>query len=320
MRIICAAVLSWGVLWSGGFAAAAPAAPAERAVAMRYVAHVTGVPEGAAELRLWLPVPRDDAHQEISAFAVTSPFPYELTTEELYGNKTVYLQVTDPPAAFDVEMDFRVRRRENVAGSERRDGVPRELALAAQRLVPLADDIRELAEGLVAGLDTPMAQGRALYDHTLAYMTYDKSGTGWGRGDYRYACCAKRGNCTDFHSYFIALCRNVGLGAFFEIGVSLPPARGAGTISGYHCWAYFQSSDEWVPVDISEADKYPARAEYFFGNHDENRVAFTRGRDLLLSPRQQGEPLNFFINPYAEVDGEVFDGVSREIFFEDLET
>jgi len=27
------------------------------------------------------------------------------------------------------------------------------------------------------------------------------------------------------------------------------------------------------------------------------------GRDLVLKPRQQGEPLNFLIYPYVEVDG-----------------
>ena len=36
-------------------------------------------------------------------------------------------------------------------------------------------------------------------------MRYDKSGTGWGHGDVLYACDAKKGNCTAFHSLFIAM-------------------------------------------------------------------------------------------------------------------
>ena len=35
----------------------------------------------------------------------------------------------------------------------------------------------------------------------------------------------------------------------------------------------------------------------------EGRVAFSLGRDLVLEPRQAGDPINFFIYPYVEVDG-----------------
>jgi len=32
-------------------------------------------------------------------------------------------------------------------------------------------------------------------------------------------------------------------------------------------------------------------------------VKFSVGRDIRLDPPQQGEPLNYFVYPYAEVDG-----------------
>jgi len=38
-----------------------------------------------------------------------------------------------------------------------------------------------------------------------------------------------------------------------------------------------------------------AKREYFFGAHDEHRVEFTIGRDLILQPQQRGEPLNYFV-------------------------
>jgi hypothetical protein len=38
----------------------------------------------------------------------------------------------------------------------------------------------------------------------------------------------------------------------------------------------------------------------------EDRVTFTTGRDLVLAPKQDGEPLNFFIYPYVEVGGKVY--------------
>ncbi|NIN98761.1 MAG: transglutaminase domain-containing protein, partial [Anaerolineae bacterium] len=64
---------------------------------------------------------------------------------------------------------------------------------------------------------------------------------------------------------------------------------------GYHCWAkFFLPGAGWVPVDISEADKHPSKVDYFFGTICENRVAFSVGRDILLTPPQQGERLNYF--------------------------
>jgi transglutaminase-like putative cysteine protease len=77
----------------------------------------------------------------------------------------------------------------------------------------------------------------------------------------------------------------------------------SGTIPGYHCWAEFYSGGEWVPVDASEAWKHPDRHDYYFGHLDADRVAFTSGRDLVLEPPQQGEPLNYLIYPYVEIDG-----------------
>ena len=56
------------------------------------------------------------------------------------------------------------------------------------------------------------------------------------------------------------------------------------------------------------------RREYFFGAHDENRVLFTVGRDLVF-PGMSGEPLNYFIYPYAEVDGAVYARVSKRFAF-----
>jgi hypothetical protein len=56
-------------------------------------------------------------------------------------------------------------------------------------------------------------------------------------------------------------------------------------------------------VDASEAWKHRQLRQYYFGHVDANRVAFTMGRDLVLQPHQIGEPVNFLIYPYAEVDG-----------------
>jgi hypothetical protein len=53
---------------------------------------------------------------------------------------------------------------------------------------------------------------------------------------------------------------------------------------------------------ISLEQAKPLR-EYYFGAVDESRIAVVTGRDLVLNPPQAGEPLNYFMYPYAEADG-----------------
>jgi transglutaminase-like putative cysteine protease len=136
-------------------------------------------------------------------------------------------------------------------------------------------------------------------------MTYDKNHEGWGRGSTRHACDVGKGNCTDFHALFNSLCRAQGIASGFEIGLYLPYEKGKEEkLGGYHCWAFFRvPGKSWVPIDASEADRFPDRAPYFFGSHTSNRVTLSTGRDINLVPKQDGAPLNYFLNPYAEADG-----------------
>src|SRR5438552_2986157 len=102
--------------------------------------------------------------------------------------------------------------------------------------------------------------------------------------------------------------------------VPLSVKRGSGDVAGYHCWAKFKpKGKDWIPVDISEANKNPKMRDYYFGNLTEDRVAFSLGRDINLAPKQDGEPLNFFVYPYVEVDGKPYpaDKVRRKFTFKD---
>ncbi len=64
--------------------------------------------------------------------------------------------------------------------------------------------------------------------------------------------------------------------------------------------------------------KHPEKRDYFFGSHDVNRVQFSMGRDLHLNPPQNGKPLNYFVYPYVEVDGQEYPNVSLAFSFGDV--
>ncbi|HEX8131450.1 MAG TPA: transglutaminase domain-containing protein [Pyrinomonadaceae bacterium] len=309
-------------------------APRERKFEFEYRATVREVPAGARRLELWIPVPHDTPFQRITGLSIDSEHPYRLHTAQ-YGNRILHLSLKNPPpSGLSVTMRFNAARSEHIQGrlrqaeaaaattvvaEERDPNMAR--WLAPDRLVPIDGKVRQWAQEVVdaAGAKTDLERARAIYNHVVATVKYDKSGQGWGRGDIYYACDARRGNCTDFHAIFIGYCRALGIPARFAIGFPLPADRGAGQVSGYHCWAEFYAAGiGWVPVDASEAAKDPARREYFFGAHDENRVEFTTGRDLVLNPKQRGMPLNYFIYPYAEADGQPLNNVERGFAYRDV--
>jgi transglutaminase-like putative cysteine protease len=185
-------------------------------------------------------------------------------------------------------------------------------------LVPVTGLPADLAAKVTQGKTQPLDKARAIYDYVFTTLSYDKTGTGWGRGDVLYACDAKKGNCTDFHSLFIAMARSQGIPARFEIGFPLPADKYSAEIAGYHCWSdFYVDGKGWIPVDISEAWKHPEKRDYFFGSHDVNRIQFSRGRDLRLNPVQDGKPLNYFVYPYVEVDGKEFPNVALQFSFAD---
>ena len=302
------------------------AAPKTRTFELTYLVTIPDV--GGKRLDVWLPSPESDDNQTIEVISVETPFPSKKHQEEKYGNWMYHFGADDPGAGpFVATMKFRVERREVIrkdldadVAAMPLDGLAElQKYLGPNRLVPVDGPVKDIADGLAVGEKSPLRIARALYDHVIEKMRYDKTGEGWGTGSTDWACTAGYGNCTDFHAFFISLARARKIPARFTIGFPLPPERGEGTICGYHCWAdFFVPGPGWIPVDISEADKDPELYEYYFGAHSENRVAFTRGRDLQLEPAQKGPPLNYFIYPYAEVDGKPFTGFETEYRYEDL--
>jgi len=314
-----------GVVYAAGRDAAEPA---RRDFELDYRATVP-VPDGASTVDVWIPLPQDDENQEVELAALQAPGEVAFREESEFGARMLHVRLEAPRRPVEIGYRVRVARREALRRPGAADGAADgrtkhdpEIAkwLEPDARVPLDGRIRSLSAEVTAGAATDLEMARAIYDYVVETMSYSKEGTGWGNGDIYWACDAKRGNCTDFHALFTGLARAAGIPAKFAIGFPIPVERGAGEIGGYHCWSEFWLDGHgWVPVDASEARKDPGRHEYFFGSHDENRVELTEGRDLVLAPTQQGDPLNYFVYPYAEADGRPIEGVERTFRYRDLD-
>ncbi|HZE28357.1 MAG TPA: transglutaminase domain-containing protein [Terriglobales bacterium] len=302
----------------------------ERHLAFHYAFTVKDVPAGK-EVRVWFPLAQSDTHQDVAVLGKEGDLKLRQAEESEYDNLLFYAEEKKSTRVeYKFAVDYDVIRREHVElvnGKLAPDARPEKASklmlaryLQPDRLVPVTGLPAQLAVGETKGATTQLDKAHAIYEYVFRTMRYDKSGTGWGHGDTLWACDSKRGNCTDFHSVFLSMARSQQIPSRFEIGFPLPADKHSAEIPGYHCWAEFYVDQMgWIPVDISEAWKHPDKHDYFFGAHDANRVQFSTGRDLKLSPPQAGPPLNYLVYPYVEVDGREYSNVSIHFSFQDVE-
>lgn len=295
-----------------------------RKFSIEYVGKISEVPAGTKVLRVWLPVPQDSTVQTIERLAFSREV--RQTVAPKYGDKLAYFEIENPTASAEFTMSFTCTRREvqtDLAAlkAEGQDAAADFTVFKQPDALVLVDDrIKGMAKDVTKGRTGTVDKARAIYDHVVSTMTYDKNHAGWGTGSTQHACDVGKGNCTDFHALFNSLCRAEGIASGFEIGLYLPYERKSDEkLGGYHCWALFRVPGKtWVPVDCSEASRFPERKEFFFGGHTSNRVTLSTGRDITLEPKQAGAPLNYLLNPYAEADGKPVK-TEKSWSFEDLD-
>ena len=147
---------------------------------------------GAKYVDFWVPVPQDDDYQQIKNLRIDSPYGYRITTAS-HGNTMAHVSIDDPNASpFTITMSFDATREEHIqsrlfGAPLARDEEPKQLAqyLKPDRLVPIDGQIRAWAREVVQGADahTDLEMARAIYNHVVSTVKYDKTGKGWGRGD-----------------------------------------------------------------------------------------------------------------------------------------
>ena len=296
---------------------------------------LSGQPAGQ-EVKLWIPYPLSDADQLITDIAVSGD----------YAEAAVYSdQKQSTPMLFarwnastgevsrKLVFTFHAVRQEVL----KKDLPTVEVAwspadykeyLVGTSLGPIDGSVKELSDKIVEGKSGVYAKAKAIYDWICENMYRDPDTKGCGPGDVCALIAKPGGKCTDIHSVFVSLCRAAGVPAREIFGIRLGKKDTEDITKWQHCWAeFFLPGFGWVPVDPADvrkkmlvenlklADaKTKEYREYFWGGWDAYRVKLAVGRDLVLTPKQEGPPLNTFGYPYAEVDGKPLDWLAPENF------
>lgn len=272
---------------------------------------------GGSRARLWVPLPRDERHQ--SVLSIDYPHPGQITRDAELDNRFVYFEfhpASSMPSQIVVRCEVVRQALKGTAGPV--TGAPESVERwrRADRLLPIDGRAKAMADSIVRGSNDETDKARRIYQFVLDHMSYDKSVPGWGDADFLRACEVGKGNCTDFHGMFLALCRAQQIPARLEIGVELATDGTTAVTGSYHCWAgFFTDKSGWTPVDVSTAWKRSqaarlaneqriAQDERFalFGALDAYRICFSHGLDVPTAPPASG-PVRYLVDPVLEIDG-----------------
>jgi transglutaminase-like putative cysteine protease len=312
---------------------------------VRHELHVV-VPDGAQKVRIWFAMPQDVPEQSVRGFKVQCSVLTRIEKDSEGNTQVYCELRQPKEKTFTIVETFTLNRSEVKSGIEAKKARPyavedlagKEKYLAPNAHVTIDDRIRSLAAKIVGDEKNPVLQARKIYDWELGNIDYwvkdPKNKKASPVGSTEYCLTTKTGNCTDFHSLWLSLARASGIpsrlvyGSFFKLELD-----GQDTDQSYHCWPeFYVPGFGWVPHDVAVAnifhDKYEinkdnevlvrrttadgyagpdaSKVEYYFGNIDERRVTWSVGRDLILSPRQDGGPVNALPKAYLEVDGKVY--------------
>jgi transglutaminase-like putative cysteine protease len=301
------------------------------------------VPAGAKRVRVWTALPQDDPAQQISNLKIETPYPYRVELDSEGSKVLFLEADSPTEKEIKVVVSFVLARSEVRSGVDPSKAKPiseADRVRLAQYLRPnkhviIDGDIRRLAQQIVGNEQNPVLAAHKLYDWVLDNVEYwvkdPKNNKASPVGSTTYCLTFRTGNCTDFESLWTSLARAVGIPTQIVYGSFLKPdLLGRDQDQSYHCWAEFYAPGlGWIPHDVAVADLYagefpvnednerlvrlttadgsfgpnPEKVAYYFGNLDERRVVWSRNRDLILNPRQDGEPVNALPKAYVEVDG-----------------
>jgi transglutaminase-like putative cysteine protease len=287
----------------------------------------------------------NDPAQRVRDLKIDAPFPYRVERDSEGSRVLYLEASDPKVKEFTVVETFvatRLEIRDHVDPAKTRpltDGDRARFAkyLQTNKHVVIDDDIKKLANEIVGDETNPVLAARKLYDWVLENVEYwvkdPKNKKASPVGSTTYCLTFRTGNCTDFESLWTSLARAKGIPTQIVYGSFLKPdLRAQDQDQSYHCWAEFYAPGiGWVHHDVAVADLYhgdypvstdnerlvklttadgtfgndPARVDYYFGNLDERRVVWSRNRDLTMSPKQDGEPVNALPKAYVEIDGKV---------------
>lgn len=277
----------------------------------------------AQDVKLWFPYPTSDLDQTIEKLHFHGNYSsFSLAREPHSGALYLYTDWSGPVTGGNrvMTVSFHARAKDRKVPNlvESKEPIPAEAKkyLLAEFWVP-SDDKRIIAQArqITAGRKGILGKARALYDWVVENTRRDPNAPGCGLGNVEATLASRTGKCADISSVFVALARAAGIPAREVFGLRLGRPGQTDLTDGHHCWAeFYLPGTGWVPVDPADVQRIMLRGnldlpvakvyrDYYFGAVDEYRIVLQKGGRGLTFPEGNVKKVNYFMYPYAEIDG-----------------
>lgn len=279
----------------------------------------------AKSINVWLPYPLSDANQDVSDVRVNGNADQTVVYRDP-ASSAMYLHASWNSATPKPELKMSFHINSHYASlPELKDGkgeFPVEVLpyLNASAQIPCnKEQIQSIAAEATKNRTGTLNKARGVYEWVIANTVRnpDVKGCGLGKALVTLNEAKGGGKCADISAVYVAVARAAGIPTRDVYG--LRTSGKDGEITGdFHCWAeFYLPGTGWVAVDPADVRKAmlvnkleldsPETAkwtEFFWAGDDLFRIALNRdSRGVELTPRQKGETLEYFMYPYAEVDG-----------------
>ncbi|MBU5614981.1 transglutaminase-like domain-containing protein [Geomonas azotofigens] len=282
-------------------------------------------PQDAQDVKMWFPYPTSDLNQKIENLHFDGNYStFTLSREPQSGALYLYTQWRGPQKErrLTVTFDATAMERKVTRLEEKAVPIPPEVAKYVQSEFWIPSDdkkVKALARQITKGKKGILPKARAVYDWVVDNTRRDPNVPGCGVGNVQATLAARSGKCADLSTLYVALARAAGVPAREVFGLRLGRPGQTDITDGHHCWAeFYLPGTGWVPVDPADVTKAvyekklsPAAAKpyrkYFFGAVDEFRIVLQKGGRGIVFTEGNKERVNYFMYPYAEVDGKSLD-------------
>ncbi|VAX25523.1 Transglutaminase-like enzymes, putative cysteine proteases [hydrothermal vent metagenome] len=280
-------------------------------------------PKKSKDVRLWVPFPVSDSEQTISDMKIKGNFTSKTVAKQNeHGDYALYAEWTKPTddkrrltVTFNASAIERVKRDFPAGEIE----IPYEMSkyLKSTKYTPTDGKVKEIADKIINGKMSYIEKTKAVYDWVVENTFRDPNVVGCGIGDVEQTLAKRGGKCADISSVYVAVARAAGIPSREVFGMRLGKGKGKMDITaGHHCWAeYYMPGYGWIPTDPADVRKIMFKKglglaqarkprDYYYNAVDPYRLVLGKGeRGIILTPTQNDGPLNYFMYPYAEVDG-----------------
>ncbi|MCR4298968.1 MAG: transglutaminase-like domain-containing protein [Gallionella sp.] len=287
-------------------------------------------PDDSKDVRVWIPYPVSNSTQDISNVRINGNFTQSgVYGEKETGNLALYAEWATPTKDRAITLTFDATAMELTKKDfpAVEPAIPVEIQeyLKSSKFIPTDGKVKEIALSVTNSKQKISEKARAVYQWVVENTVRNPDTKGCGTGEVDIQITKRSGKCADISSVFVSVARAAGVPAREVFGLRLGKKDDEDMTGGHHCWAeFYVPGYGWVPADPADVRKIMLvdkldikgaqdKIDYYFGGVDQYRIALARGgRGYYLNPRQNDGPLNYFMYPYAEINGKSVDWLAGQ--------